>query len=80
MEDTGSLSKAGIMVRNDITAPGESTGYVTVLATADRFQMLGDDDGDGYLEAWAGDQESFQFPGLVETGETRDYLHRVLEF
>jgi hypothetical protein len=49
-EDTHDWAKAGLMVANDITAGGESTGDVVVAVTPENgFIMDWDDDGDGYL-------------------------------
>jgi regulation of enolase protein 1 (concanavalin A-like superfamily) len=49
-EDTHDWAKAGLMVANDITAGGESTGDVVVGVTpANGFIMDWDDNGDGYL-------------------------------
>lgn len=50
-EDTGPDAKAGVMVRNEVEAAGEATGYVVCGVTpTDGFLMEWDADGDGYLD------------------------------
>lgn len=45
-------AKAGIMVRNDITKPGQSTGYVKVQINADHgFALDWDSDENGYADS-----------------------------
>ncbi|WP_454852590.1 right-handed parallel beta-helix repeat-containing protein [Promicromonospora soli] len=54
INDTNAWAKSGVMVRNDITAPGVSTGYAIAAVTPRNgvvFQW--DADGDGYLDTAA---------------------------
>ena len=49
--DTNQWAKTGVVIRNDLTAPGASAGYAVVVLTPARvvsFQW--DSDGDGYLD------------------------------
>jgi len=51
-EDTNEWAKCGIMVRNDMTQPGLSTGYAIVSVTpGNGFSFQADKDDDGSLEA-----------------------------
>ncbi|MGH2945489.1 MAG: ThuA domain-containing protein, partial [Solirubrobacteraceae bacterium] len=50
-ENLHARGKAGIMVRNDITAPGASPGYVILSITgADGIEFLHDSDGNGSID------------------------------
>lgn len=50
--DTDVWAKAGIMVRNDITQPNTSPGYVALVATPGNGYLLDwDSDGDGKLDS-----------------------------
>ncbi|WP_328932211.1 MULTISPECIES: NEW3 domain-containing protein [unclassified Streptomyces] len=50
--DTDVWAKAGIMVRNDITEPNTSPGYVALVATPGNGYLLDwDSDGDGLLDS-----------------------------
>ncbi|MFC7081247.1 glycoside hydrolase family 97 catalytic domain-containing protein [Halorussus caseinilyticus] len=50
-EDTDGWAKSGIVVRNDVTAAGSSTGYVGLFVTPNNgVQLAWDSDDDGYLD------------------------------
>ena len=50
-ENTNEWAKAGIMVKNDMTQAGASTGYVTVAVTPrNNFILQWDGDANGFLE------------------------------
>ncbi|MCD6418074.1 DUF2341 domain-containing protein [bacterium] len=50
-ENTSSWAKAGIMVRNDMSAPGSSKGYVFMVVTpGNGWAFQYDPDDDGYLD------------------------------
>jgi arylsulfatase A-like enzyme len=50
-ENTHEAAKAGIMIRNDITAAGSSAGYASLFVTPEKgFRLNADTDGDGYVE------------------------------
>ena len=54
-ENTNDWAKAGIMVKNDMTQAGASTGYVTVAVTPrNNFILQWDGDANGFLEGNAG--------------------------
>ncbi|MFC4563571.1 ThuA domain-containing protein [Nocardiopsis mangrovi] len=67
-------AKAGIIVREDMTLPGESPGYVAVTTTGgDGPEMLWDADGDGRLESsqfGAADAERPLWLRLERDGDT----------
>ena len=51
LTDTNEWSRAGLVVRNDLTKAGKSGGYVVVAVTPSHgVTMLWDGDGDGYLD------------------------------
>lgn len=53
-EVTGSWAKAGLMVRNDVTAAGDSAGYAAVIVTGDSgFEFEWDSNGNGYVDSAA---------------------------
>ncbi|MDA1362528.1 hypothetical protein O1R50_23095 [Glycomyces luteolus] len=44
-------TKAGLVIRNDVTEPEEATGYVVLVATPDNgVSLQWDSDGDGFLD------------------------------
>lgn len=52
-EEQNGWGKTGIMVRNDMTAPGSSTGYCIIGITPDNgFTFQTDSDNDGYLDTY----------------------------
>ncbi|MFF5139239.1 DUF1349 domain-containing protein [Streptomyces sp. NPDC013157] len=51
-DDTNAWGKAGLMLRNDITGTGSSTGYLVLVATPGQGVTLSSDsDSDGYLDS-----------------------------
>ncbi|WP_049947498.1 family 43 glycosylhydrolase [Candidatus Halobonum tyrrellensis] len=65
-EETDAYAKAGIMVRNDLAAPGESLGYVLLTALA----------GTGYQLSWDATDDGFIDSGPV-AGSEPDYPVRL---
>ena len=49
-ENTSDYAKAGLMVRNDITAAGESTGYSAVMTRPSTYEFEWDSNGDGNID------------------------------
>lgn len=55
LDDTHAWAKAGVVIRNDVTAHGASAGYAIMVVTPDNgvaFQW--DADGNGYLDSLSG--------------------------
>jgi regulation of enolase protein 1 (concanavalin A-like superfamily) len=51
-DNTNDWGKAGLMLRNDITGTGSSTGYVALFATPGKgVTLTSDSNSDGYLDA-----------------------------
>ena len=49
-EDTSDWANAGLLIRNDVAKPGESTGYAHISATPTHgFMFEWDNNGDGYV-------------------------------
>lgn len=58
-EITGGWAKTGLMIRNDVTAAGESTGYAALMVTGDNgFEFEWDADGDGFVDSSQNDGNS----------------------
>lgn len=54
-QDTDPWAKAGIIVRNKITAAGESLGYIAAMITPSHGPLVQwDNDGDGYVDSTGG--------------------------
>lgn len=73
-ESTNTYAKAGIMVKNDITQAGNSTGYV-LIATSPGLGpfMHADLNGDGYVDTFYGANVPYEFPThlrLEKEGDT----------
>ncbi len=72
-EDTSDWANAGVLIRNDVTANGESTGYAHISATPRHgFMFEWDDSGDGYVNdrETAGDPTYPCWLRLEKEGET----------
>ncbi len=58
----GTWAKAGIMIRNDISAAGSSSGYVFMAANPSFWEFSFDNDSDGYVETSPKSSERAVFP------------------
>ncbi|WP_084468860.1 ThuA domain-containing protein [Nocardiopsis trehalosi] len=71
-EAPNNQGKAGLVVRDDLTRPGEAAGYVAMTATGSGAEMLWDADGDGDLESseFGGAAEAPVWLRLERSGDT----------
>lgn len=58
----GTWAKAGIMIRNDVSAAGSSPGYVFIAAAPSFWEFTFDNDSDGYVESGPKSSERATFP------------------
>ena len=77
--NTNAWSKAGIMVRNDMSAPGSSTGYAVMTVTpGNNYNFQYDSNDNGYLDAYGGGGAT-QYPSelmMLKNGTTLGGYYR----